>query len=277
MDNASIKQQLIAAMARHLPPSAANLRVLDVNGEAGAILADLRADLDTITVPGQGEQWQVEEQSVDAVVAYAYVLNDRFLAHALPVLRPGGRLIVLDTKATHVQEAIGAQLEIAGYTRILVEMATEAVPTGVLIRGERMHTTDNTLDRIQRVAGQDGDALDLDQYRGRYVHLLVKQTPNVPIWARTPGDPITWKAVALKGDEQPVLLAFSSLPKAVGFMQPAVLAGRVKDVNKVGKFKKGVAVDWPLPILLNPETSVLDDSQVTFVEVDHMTAEAADE
>ena len=277
MDELSTKEHFITAMARHLPPSASALHVLDVNGETAAILAGLRADLHIIPVSGQAETWQFEADSVDAIVAYAYVLNDVFLQRALQVLRAGGRLIVLDPQAYAVREEIGEYLADAGYTRILVERATAAVETGLLMRGEKAHTSQNTLERIQQVAGADADMQVLDQYRGRYVHLLVKQTPNVPIWARTPGDPVTWKAVALRREDEQVLLAFSSLPKAVGFMQPAVLAGKVRDVNKVGKFKKVIAADWPLPVLLNPAVDVLDSGNVAFVEVDHMTAEAADE
>ena len=48
----------------------------------------------------------------------------------------------------------------------------------------------------------------------------------------------------------PLLLAFSSLPNAVAFMQPAVIAGTIKDVNKVAKFSRATAQDWR--VLINP-------------------------
>lgn len=266
----------IVAMAKHLPPSASNLRVLDVNGEVGPALAELRADLEIITVPGQAANWPEPTDSADAIMAYAYHLNDAFLTAALTVLRPGGRLIVLDPKSNQVQEAVGQTLEDAGYARILVENMI-ADDGGVLMRGEKPHTAANTLDRVQQVAGQDANGLVLGEYRGRYVHLLVKQKPNIAVWARTPGDTITWKAATVQRDKVRHLLAFTSLPRAVGFMQPAVLNGKIKDINKVGKFKKSVAENWSLPVLLNPDASVLEDATLAFIEVDPLTAEAADE
>jgi hypothetical protein len=49
-----------------------------------------------------------------------------------------------------------------------------------------------------------------------------------------------------------VLLMFSSLLKAVAFMQAAILAGAIAGVNKVGKFPAEAARGWPLPLTLNP-------------------------
>ncbi|MGH2523683.1 MAG: hypothetical protein ACRDH2_14360, partial [Anaerolineales bacterium] len=51
---------------------------------------------------------------------------------------------------------------------------------------------------------------------------------------------------------QPALLAFSSLVKAVAFMQAAILAKFIGGVNKVGKFRAEAARAWPLPLALNP-------------------------
>lgn len=73
------------------------------------------------------------------------------------------------------------------------------------------------------------------------------------------------------------LLAFSSLPKAVNFMQPAVLSGHVNDINKVGKFRRDYAAAWTLPVIVNPGPEVLESAEVALVEVDMKTAEAPDE
>ena len=85
---------------------------------------------------------------------------------------------------------------------------------------------------------QDSDSVDWSDFRGRYVHLLIRQTPNKPIWKLSPDETIEWQAVTIQPNETITLLAYSSLPKCVEFMQSAVIAGWVQDVNKVGKFKK---------------------------------------
>jgi SAM-dependent methyltransferase len=271
---------MIEAMARHLPPSAADLRLLDINGLAGDTLSALRADLEIVPVPGYVDRWPDDQSSancVDAVVAYAYILNDRFLAQVLHVLRPGGRLVVVDPRG-QVNQAAGQRLEAAGYARILVETAVEAPgPAGVLLRGEKPHATGDTLARIQQVAGRDEAGLDLSAYRGRYVHLLIFQAPNKPVWRLQPGETVQWQAVALEHEGEAVMLAFSSLPRAVGFMQPAVLAGKLDGVNKVGKFRRETAAAWSLPVLLNPGPELLEQGAIALIPVDPATAEASDE
>src|SRR5690606_40606466 len=117
-----------------------------------------------------------------------------------------------------------------------------------LFRSEKPHTAQRTIDRIAQVAGRDA-AVDLERYTGRYVHLLIRQTPNKPVWAMQPEDVIEWQAAAITGADGPALLAFSSLPKAVAFMQPAVVQGLIRDVNKVGKFRREVARSWTVPLL----------------------------
>jgi hypothetical protein len=272
-----VARLMIEAMAKHLPPSASRLRLLDVNGEAYPVLHSLRADLDALAVPGQVDLWPaLEAGSVDAVLAYDYVLNEDFLAAALEALRPGGRLIVVRSRG-QVSSAPGQRLEHCGYVRILVEQATAA--GGVLIRGERAHTTADTLARVLRVAEDDAAQMTLDEYRGRYVHLLVQQTPNLPPWKRQPDEVIEWHAVAVRGPGQtgPVLLAFSSLPRAVSFMQPVVMAGMVRDINKVVKFSRQTVADWSLPLVINPDQSLLENVEVVLLPVDPGTAEAPDE
>ena len=128
-------------------------------------------------------------------------------------------------------------------------------------------------DVTRTYAADTPDAQPFADYRGKYVYLLVTQTPNKPVWTLEAGEVIQWQAVTLDG----ALLAFSSLPKAVGFMQPAVLAGRIHDVNKVGKFSVATARTWTQPVLLNPASDVLENGTVGRIEVDATTAEAPDE
>lgn len=279
MASPRLNKLLIEAMAKHLPPSASQLRLLDVNGEAGEILRGLRDDLEIVQVSGDVTQWQdLADSSVDSVVAFEYVLNDAFLDAAMRVMRPGGRLIVVNSRG-EVSAIPGNRLEETGYTRILVETAVECpLPTGVLMRGEKPHTTVDTLERIQQVAGNEGDSLDLSNFKGRYVHLLVTQTPNKPVWQLEDGEAVHWEALALIGeDEIPTLIAFSSLPKAVGFMQPAVMAGQISDINKVAKFSKVTAATWTQPVLLNPPPDVLSNARTITLTIDPATAEKSDE
>ena len=265
--------RLLDALIKHLPPSAADLRLLDVNGETGDYLQSNRADIIPLTAAGNAHSWDFLAESVDAITAVDYLLNPAFLAAGLVALRPGGRLIVANAMGQSAQ-AVGNQLEAAGYVRILVEELTGG---GLLIRGEKRHTTADTLERIQQVAGNDADMLDLTAYRGRYVHLLIQQTPNKPVWHLQDDDVITWEAVGVLQDDNPMMLAFSSLPRAVGFMQPAVLAGHIKDINKVGKFSKATAATWTLPVLLNPTPELLEAVETVSIPVDPTTAEAPDE
>ncbi len=262
----------IEAMAKHLPPSASTLRLLDVNGFTGKTLSELRQDLEIVEVSGDPDTWHLEPQSFDAVVVLGLASNDALLAASLAVLRPGGRMILMETSG-EPDELRVQTLEKAGYTRILVGTGIECpLPTGVLMRGEKPHTTNDTLERIQVAAEQD-EAQPFAEYRGKYVYLLVTQTPNKPVWTLQAGEAIQWQAVTLDG----ALLAFSSLPKAVGFMQPAVLAGRIQDVNKVGKFSVATAQTWTQPVLLNPESDILEGGTVGRINVDASTAEAPDE
>lgn len=263
----------IEAMAKHLPPSASNLRLLDVNGAAGDVLTISRADLDVVKVEGTPDAWQLSPESVDAVVAFNNTLQPDLLQAAISALRPGGRLIIMETDGEPGAERVQT-LENAGYTRILVESGIECpLPTGVLMRGEKPHTTEDTLERIQQVAEHDDNAQSLADFKGRYVHLLVRQTPNKPAWALEAGETLKWEAVTLDG----ALLVFSSLPKAVGFMQPAVVAGKIKDVSKVAKFSRTTVQEWTQPVLLNPTLDTLNGQPVTFIDIDPATAEKSDE
>ncbi len=271
---------MIEAMAKHLPPAAANPHVLDINGEAGETLLTLRDDLQVETVTGNASAWTFDADSVDAVVAFDYVLNDDFLARVLNIMRPGGRLIVIDPRGNATRpgllEDAGRRLESAGYVRILTEAAASGA--GVLMRGEKAHTTADTLQRIQQVAGQEAGTLDLSTFKGRYVHLLVEQSPNKPVWRMEPDEVVEWFALAIRNEGSiPSLLAFSSLPKAVSFMQSAILAGCLSQVNKVGKFSKAAAAGWTEGVIVNPALDVFETGDMLRVEVDPAMAEAPDE
>lgn len=259
--------QQIEALARHLPPSGAVLRLIDVGGQAGAALCALRGDLDVILSPGREDEWQIAPASVDAIVSLECALDAAPLAAALAALREGGRLILIDPHS-EPNEAFVQLLEQAGYARILVEPA----PRGVLMRGEKPHHEARAVDRIRQTAARDAG-----QKATRYVYLLVQQTPNKPVWSLAPDEPIAWRAAGVNGDDETVALAFSSLPKAVEFMQPGVLAGRIHGVNKVARFRWSVAQSWPFPILLNPSDEILETNTLAWIEVDPQTAEAPDE
>jgi hypothetical protein len=141
-----------------------------------------------------------------------------------------------------------------------------------LLRGEKPHSDFQTMDRIKQFA----DRYDrLATSTGRYVHLLIRQIPNKPVWALRPGEVVAWHAAAIAGDDVPTLLGFSSLPKAVALMQPAVLQGIIRDVNKVGKFSRATARNWSL--VLNPDLATIAEKTILFVPVDPDLAEAPDE
>lgn len=268
----------LETLIKHLPPSASTLRLLDLTGGAGDALAERRADL-SVTVG-----ISAPENSLDAIVAYAAPPGDDQLRQLLVALRPGGRLIILDPDgspgAAHVRT-----LEAAGYVRILVEelLPTDAGVGGVLMRGEKSHATADTLERIQSVAQQDASG----DFKGRYVHLLVRQTPNKPVWALKPGEIIQWHALALEHADSPQLIAFTSLPNAVAFMQPAVLSGKIRDVNKVAKFSREtftaepfareIAAEKPFRPIINPPVSILENADIIFVPVNPALAESPDE
>jgi len=201
-------------------------------------------------------------------------LSGALLQACLTALRPGGRLIALQSRGA-VSEDHLRQLRDHGYVRILVEPALDEL--GVLIRGEKPHATADTMARIQAVARADADTLDLKRFRGRYIHLLIQRQPNKPVWQMTPGEPIAWRAAAFQRESKPSLLGFSSLPKAVAFMQPAVLGGFIADVNKVGKFSVETAAAQEWNISLNPTPDSLTGETLTFIDIDPALAEAPDE
>lgn len=263
-----LRRHFVLAMAKQLPPSPAALRLLDLDGGSAAILSAARADINAL--PRQACQ----QNSLDAIVACDVPLTSELLDDALRLLRGGGRFIAVQTRG-RVSQQHGELLGERGFVRILIEPALDDL--GVLIRGEKAHSAVDTQTRIQSVARQDADSLDMARFRGRYLHLLIQQQPNRPAWARNVDDPISWSATAIAAPSQPILLAFSSLPKAVGFMQPAVLAGLVRDVNKVGKFSRETAQTWPFGLRINPTLESLRGEELVYIDINPATAEAPDE
>jgi hypothetical protein len=267
-----VERLLIEAMAKHLPPSGASLRLVDVLGKTAAILREQRPDIEVVYAPKKLTGWRIDADSVDAVAAYDCEPSPDLLKSAMRVLRPGGRLIILNSQL-NPSEAYVKTLEAADYTRILVEIGAECpLPVGALMRGEKPHTEEHTLDRVKQIAAQDAPIRT-----ARYLHLLIHQTPHKPAWRLTTDDTIMWQAVGVVGDDEVVLLTFSSLPKAVEFMQSAVMAGRITDVNKIAKFKWDVVKEWPYPTILNPSDEIFDTQAVAMLDIDRMTAESADE
>ncbi len=273
--DSALGRLLLLATANHLPPSPSTLQLVDVGGQAAAVLAGLRQDIAALAVMAEADVWPLADDSADAVVALDTPLTPDFLRRSLAALRPGGRLMVV-TPEGRASAAIVQTLEAAGFVRILVEPALED-GRGLLVRGEKPHATADTLARVGQVAGRDAALTDFATYPGRYVYLLVRQTPNKPVWALRPGERVAWQAAALQSADGPLLLAFSGLPRAVSFMQPAVLAGQIAGVNKVAKFSRATAQTWTTGALLNPPPDALAAHTVLFVDIDPATAEAPDE
>ncbi len=264
---------LAEVMAKHLPPSGSRLRLLDVGGHTALTLAARRDDLDIDT-----PDMLPADAAPDSADSITYLgdmstLPATFLADALRVLRPGGRLIMADPNGSPDKAWVG-RLEAAGHTRILVEAAELG---GVLLRGEKPHTTDSTFARVRVAADADADNLTLETFDGPYVFVLVQQTPNKPVWKLEPDEELRWNAVTADDGTTQRMVAFTSLPKAVSLMQPAVVQGVIQDVNKVGKFSRETAAAWPYPVLLNPTLDALKPQSIALVSLDPSTAEAPDE
>ncbi|MBL8131945.1 MAG: hypothetical protein JNL42_08810, partial [Anaerolineae bacterium] len=213
----------------------------------------------------------------DAVVGFDVALDEPFLRDTLALLRPGGRLITIDSSSDPDEQPLKA-LEAAGYVRILVETGAECpLPVGTLARGERVHETEDTLERVRvSVGGEQADTA-LANYKGRFLHLLIQQTPNLPVWKLEPGQSVEWRAAALQNASGPALLAFSSLPAAVAFMQEAVLSGLVQGISKIAKFRRATALGWTHPVLLNPSLETAIQGAVAFIDIDPSSAEQPDE
>lgn len=284
---ASARQALLSEVLRHFPPSGSELRLLDVDSclsrfpELPAIQSQ-RPDLLLIET-SLAEIGHYADANFDA--ALAFLTHDYldtmpfFLEEIQRVLRPGGRFILL------FPYIIPRNLEQAGFARILAEPLLNGEIA--LNRGEKPYSEElNALERVQVVAKNENQAGLLQgpqvfDVPSRFIHLLIRQTPNKPGWAITPDDKIVWETVIVQAEGQPVVvLAFSALPKAVAFMQAAVLVGAIRDVNKIAKFSKATAAEWPFPVLLNPILEQIGtEYRLTgeFIKIDPATAETPDE
>ncbi|MBZ0275826.1 MAG: hypothetical protein K8I60_06760 [Anaerolineae bacterium] len=249
-----LTRRFLDVMGQHLPSSLAGLRVVDVEGRVGAELAKDHADVTIIPVSDQTDTWNLMPDSVDLCVAYDFGLSQSLLRTALAALRPGGRLVVVNPggKATPVLVKL---LEEVGYTGILVQPALEQPKVvGVLVRGEKPAPVAPPVKRPER-----------------YIHLLIRQEK-----VSSNKNMVEWYAAAVAGDDETVLLAFSSLVRATEFMEFAAESGYTLDIDRVAKFSWTVTKGWPEPFMLNPTDEILGTHMLVFVPVDPTTAEASD-
>lgn len=156
-------------------------------------------------------------------------------------LRPGGRLILA---AQADPRTLLEALVQAGYSHCLVEPQSEA---WTLYRGERPGMPG--LAALAALPSGNGSGLHTP-----FCYIPVEQTPNRPAWRLAPGEKIEWRAPTVldSGSGQARLLVFSSLVRAVAFMQKAVLADTIRGINKVGKYRSAQVAGWQRPFLVNP-------------------------
>ncbi|GAB4545836.1 MAG: hypothetical protein OHK0023_04740 [Anaerolineae bacterium] len=300
-------REMLREASRHLPPSGATLRLLDLSlGDSALSLLTLRPDLHATwlsPLPADVQAaladqlppdllnrlevhtWSslpfpIGESSTDALMASIYWQNLSPKAHVLfwaecqRVLRGGGRMILIapaadadltdadpllrhwhaSTRRYQLSDLV-ALLERAGFERVLTERTLNGA--GILARGEKPYTQFSTTERVRQTAQRD-DSAELAHLRGKFVFLLIRQTPNKPIAELSEDEPVIWEA-AMLGDsaESARLLLFSSLPKAVQFMQAAILDNALSGINKIGKFPREIVQRWSLPLLINPEYAAL--------------------
>lgn len=216
--------------AKHLPPSASLPRVL-VLDEASR--RELPIEIEVVT---NGDE-------ADAVVGCVRPEN---LEQWWTQLRPGGRLIL--AHAAPAEELLAA-LTSAGFIHCLVEPFENGL---TLYRGEKPRAgsplSTGAHIKVASVPEERASATP-------FIFLLITQTPNKPVWKLAPDEKLEWRAACGRDPltEQISLLAFSSLVKAVAFMQKAVLAQWLAGINKVGQFRAEVAPTWDAPLTLNPE------------------------
>jgi hypothetical protein len=220
--------------AKHLPPGALRVMALD-----DASAAELPPEIEVV----RGDAAPAEV--FDAIVGHSAPDG---LAGLLTRLRPGGRVILAQRSGSQQARSLLEALIHAGFIHCFVEPASDVV----LYRGERP-PLGSPIERVQALAA------DFQPHPiPHFVFLLITQTPNKPAWrplAVAPDEVLEWRAATIvdPATGQPVLLAFSSLVKAVAFMQPAILARFMEGINKVGKFRAQVAQTWGLPLRLNPD------------------------
>ncbi|MCB9435486.1 MAG: hypothetical protein H6673_00655 [Anaerolineales bacterium] len=299
---------MIRDVTKHLPPSGPQLRLLVVGmPQLGALIQQQRADV--VFMPTNLPT--TPANSVDAIIADSQAP----LVDCLRVLRAGGRLMILTPtirKRLHQlwpfflkyprlalnmyqlqQQAITSydmtthaqQLEQAGFTRLLAETIWDGWV--LLSRGEKPYPpATSTLARVaqNRPLSESLGIIQGQQWLGvkaRYVFLLIRQTPNQPSWHDSK-DMLKWEAVGVQlATGETVVLAFTSLPQAVGFMQAAVLAQEaIEGINKIPKFRLATAADWLFPTWVNPAFKDLHSTKtpsVMMIPIDPTSAEVPDE
>lgn len=229
-------------IAKHLPPSAGPARVQTLDASAQAWVDALHA---------AGSAVECDASDCDACVASELASIGRV------TLRAGGRALFLLKNETRPLSALSASLEQAGLIHILVEALSD---DWVLARGERPPRAANPATRLARVAAL-GDELTLlsGEELPRFVHLLVHQEPDARGWEQSDLALLTWDALTLRdtSTSQTVLLGFSSLTKAVAFMQAAVLAAALVGINKLPRFRGDTIAGWHVTLLLNPAFETL--------------------
>ena len=242
---------------KHLPPSADLPRVcpLDDRSHRWCLALDRQRSIQI-----------AKDTNVDATVASDIV----HVQAAVKSLRPNGRAIFVIPNSDHIAtEDIISALTISGLTRILTESVLDH--SFVLARGERPTDQERTTDRIAVIAQVEPTAIELlapidAARRFLHLHLLVMQQPPARGWDDVQPD-TTWEALSLQDthSRQTVLLAFTSLVKAVAFMQSAVLAGAIHGVNKMPRVAAERLISWPYALMINPVFEVLrEDSRFDF-------------
>lgn len=242
--------------ARHLPPAANRPRVLALDAVAAS---GLPTEIELNTPPASGV--------FDAVVGYAS--PDPTLSNLetyYDALRPGGRLILAaQAEPKQLLEA----LKQGGYVHCLVESEADG---WTLYRGERP-PDGQTLASLSE-AENDRAA------EAPFFYIPVTQTPNKPAWRLSPGETILWQAptVLEPTNGAPNLLVFSSLVRAVAFMQRAVLANAIVGINKVGKFPNALVKGWGRAFVLNPTFHFVRNATLgSWVAVDPQVAVTGEE
>ncbi len=265
---------IVTLILKHLPPSASlpNVRACDERGRRWSMALER-----------QGYITLADQRPFDGVIAS----DIAFAAEAAALLRPNGRAIFLIPNTEDVTgEALADALASAGFVRALTETVLDNAY--VLARGERPTEQIRTTDRIAAIAQVSTGAvtvIELEEAERQYwsLHLLVRQHPPSRSWDdRQPNT--SWQAITVRDDktDRVVLLAFTSLVKAVTFLQPAVLARAIQNVNKLPRYEMKHFRQWNVPLIVNPVFEALrEDSRFVFdaplLEVDPLGAMRSNE
>lgn len=289
---------IVPEMIRHLPPSSAPMTILVIENGHHAIAAIIqlhRSDARIVNALGKDfeavllnlAKKALGVASFDAVLLYKIgtpLLVEPLAAKLFSLLRAGGRLIAFD-EADKTPQAAAESLQGAGFVRVLGELLA---PGSILYRGEVPYEASlSTLGRVAISAQKDvatahiiGGAA-IQALKGSYLFIPVHQTPNKPVWRLAPGETIEWMAVPVEHQSgRGAILAFTSLPKAVQFLQHVLPKNSALDIQKIPKFSKVVVATWPFALALNIEPdSFGHEYQLSqqIVYLDPASAETPDE